>query len=472
MTTVLDAPVDPSSEPLVLQFDVKFNEGLSCGGAYMKFLTQKEGFSAEDLKEDTPYTVMFGPDKCGSTDKVHLIIRHAHPVTGEIEEKHLNSPPMVKDDKVSHTYTAILNPKENTYEILIDGESEKSGSLLEDFTPSFIPPEEIVDPEDKKPEDWVDDAKIPDPDAVKPDDWDEDAPQFIPDEDATKPEGWLDDEPKDIPDPDAEKPEDWDDEEDGDWEPPTIPNPKCEEAPGCGEWTQPTKPNPEYKGKWRAPLIDNPEYKGPWTPRKIPNPDFHQETDVLSRIGKVGAVAIEIWTMDENYFFDNVVVTNSPEEAGNIRSTHWTPKYEIEKAAADKKAKEEEAAFKDQVQVTWINQLRGNIIDRIEDFFVMKPLLPYADQLMPIRDALEQYPLTVLAVLCGIITLPLALIALKFVSAQRKAAAIGAAKKNDDAPKSQKKTAATKKKEEIEEEEDDEDEKPSGSARRRNIPRD
>lgn len=29
------------------------------------------------------------------------------------------------------------------------------------------------DPEDKKPEDWVDEAKIPDEKATKPDDWDE-----------------------------------------------------------------------------------------------------------------------------------------------------------------------------------------------------------------------------------------------------------------------------------------------------------
>lgn len=35
---------------------------------------------------------------------------------------------------------------------------------------------------------------------------------------------------------DAEKPEEWDDEEDGDWIAPSVMNPKCEDAPGCGEW--------------------------------------------------------------------------------------------------------------------------------------------------------------------------------------------------------------------------------------------
>ena len=31
--------------------------------------------------------------------------------------------------------------------------------MFEDFEPSFNPPEEIDDPEDKKPEDWIDAAK-------------------------------------------------------------------------------------------------------------------------------------------------------------------------------------------------------------------------------------------------------------------------------------------------------------------------
>ena len=46
-----------------------------------------------------------------------------------------------------------------SYDLLIDGESKKSGSILEDFDPAINPPEEIDDPEDKKPEDWVDSPK-------------------------------------------------------------------------------------------------------------------------------------------------------------------------------------------------------------------------------------------------------------------------------------------------------------------------
>ena len=95
---------------------------------------------------------------------------------------------------------SLFRSPNNTYDVLYNGESHNLGNLLEDFTPSVNPPKEIDDPEDKKPEDWVDEKRIPDPDATKPDDWDEDAPYEIPDEEATKPEGWLDDEPEFIPD--------------------------------------------------------------------------------------------------------------------------------------------------------------------------------------------------------------------------------------------------------------------------------
>jgi Calreticulin family len=41
--------------------------------------------------------------------QVHFILRHRNP-DGEIEEKHLSSPPLVEQDKLTHVYTAILKP--------------------------------------------------------------------------------------------------------------------------------------------------------------------------------------------------------------------------------------------------------------------------------------------------------------------------------------------------------------------------
>lgn len=64
----------------------------------------------------------------------------------------------------------VLKP-DNTFEVLIDQAEVSNGSLLEDMVPPVNPPQEIEDPNDKKPEDWDERAKIPDPNAVKPDDW-------------------------------------------------------------------------------------------------------------------------------------------------------------------------------------------------------------------------------------------------------------------------------------------------------------
>lgn len=48
-----------------------------------------QGIHAEEFSDKTPYSIMFGPDKCGGTNKVHLIFRYKNPKTGEVEEKHM-----------------------------------------------------------------------------------------------------------------------------------------------------------------------------------------------------------------------------------------------------------------------------------------------------------------------------------------------------------------------------------------------
>ena len=51
---------------------------------------------------------------------------------------------------------------------------------------------------------------------------DENEPEKIVDPEDSKPEGWLEDEPSYIPDPQAVKPNDWDVDIDGEWEAPLI----------------------------------------------------------------------------------------------------------------------------------------------------------------------------------------------------------------------------------------------------------
>ncbi|KAL8303999.1 hypothetical protein RB597_004659 [Gaeumannomyces tritici] len=317
--------IDNKGKALVVQYEVKLQKGLECGGAYLKLLRDNKALHQEEFSNTTPYVIMFGPDKCGHTNKVHFIFNHKNPKTGEYEEKHLNTPPTARIVKTTELYTLIVHPN-NTFVIQQNGKHVKEGNLLEDFSPSVNPEAEIDDPKDSKPDDWVDEARIPDPDAKKPEDWDEDASYEIVDEEATQPEDWLVDEPLSVPDPEAKKPEDWDDEEDGDWIAPTVPNPKCADASGCGPWTKPMIKNPAYKGKWTAPYIDNPAYKGVWAPRKIKNPDFFEDK-TPANFEPMGAIGYEIWTMQSDILFDNIYIGHSVEDARKLADETFFVKH-------------------------------------------------------------------------------------------------------------------------------------------------
>ncbi|KAL0951769.1 hypothetical protein HGRIS_008441 [Hohenbuehelia grisea] len=327
-----EKPLDFGDKPLVVQYEVKYQKGGNCGGGYVKLLEDGFQTSGKEFSDTTPWVVMFGPDLTCPGTKVHFIFRHKNPKTGVFEEKHLKNPPRPSIEKLTNLYTLVVHPN-NTYFVSVNGESQSTGSLLEDFDPAVNPPKEIDDPKDTKPTTWVDEKRIADPDAKKPDDWDEEAPYEILDEEATKPEGWLDDEPLTIPDPDATKPEEWDDEEDGDWIAPTVPNPKCTEAPGCGEWKRPHKANPAYKGKWYAPMIDNPAYVGEWAPRKIANPDFFEDLTPVKSLNRIGGIGIELWTMTEDILFDNIYVGHSVEDAKALATQTFDVKKPLEVAA-------------------------------------------------------------------------------------------------------------------------------------------
>jgi len=310
----------------VVQFETKFQEGLACGGAYLK-LFNSEGRRAKDFKENTPYVIMFGPDKCGGTDKVHFILQHKNPKTGTWEEKHCKDPPSVPHDQLSHLYTLIISP-DNSFDILIDGDKKTSGNLLSSMQPPVNPPKEIDDPTDSKPEDWIDEVKMDDPTSSKPDDWDEDAPMQIADPKARMPSGWNQDAQQRIPDPAAKVPADWDEEEDGEWEAPIIDNPACKV--GCGKWEPPKISNPAYKGKWYAPKIDNPLYKGVWKARQVENPNyFVDETPCM--LPQIDSVGIDIWTMSKGIMFDNIVVATDPAKAKAFGDASWSLRRDVEK---------------------------------------------------------------------------------------------------------------------------------------------
>ncbi|CAF3413211.1 unnamed protein product [Rotaria sp. Silwood1] len=269
---------------LVIQFTVKHEQKIDCGGGYVKVYpadTDQKG-----LTGDSPYHIMFGPDICGySTKKVHVIFTYKG--KNLLIKKEIKC----KDDEFTHLYTLILNP-DNTYEVRIDNEKVESGKLEEDW--DFTVPKRIPDPDAKKPSDWVDEEKIDDPTDSKPDDWDK---------------------AEHIPDPDAKKPEDWDDEIDGTWEPPMI-------------------DNPEYKGVWKARQIDNPSYKGPWVHPEIDNPDYVEDAN-LYLYKDIGMIGFDLWQVKSGTIFDNIIITDSVQRAEEFAKETWVKTKEPEKKMKD-----------------------------------------------------------------------------------------------------------------------------------------
>jgi len=281
---------------LIVQYSVKHEQKIDCGGGYIKILPG--GFDQASFNGDTPYNIMFGPDICGTTTKkTHLIVSNKgknHLIKKEIK---------TETDEWTHLYTLILK-SDNTFQVLIDEKEVSSGSLKTDF--DILPPKEIKDPSAKKPADWVDEKKIADPTDKKP-------------------EGW-DDIPAEIPDPDAKKPEDWDDELDGQWEPPMI-------------------DNPAYKGEWQPKLIENPAYKGEWIHPVIPNPDYYED-DNLYLFEDNSFVGFELWQVKAGTIFDNIIVTDDKAEADKFaeltKKTQEGEKKAFDKEESERKAKEEE----------------------------------------------------------------------------------------------------------------------------------
>lgn len=66
-------------------------------------------FLQEQFHDRTPYTIMFGPDKCGEDYKLHFIFRHKNPLNNDMEEKHAKRADVdlkkFYTDKKTHLYT-------------------------------------------------------------------------------------------------------------------------------------------------------------------------------------------------------------------------------------------------------------------------------------------------------------------------------------------------------------------------------
>merc|ERR1712159_334968 len=246
---------------------------------------------------ETPYNVMFGPDICGMTKRTHLIFNYKE--KNLLKDKDMRT----ESDELTHVYTLVVKP-DNTFAVSIDGSEVESGKLADGW--KFLEPKEIDDPEDKKPADWVDEAEMDDPEDKKPDGYD--------------------DIPAKIADPKATKPDDWDDESDGDWEAPQI-------------------DNPEFKGEWKAKRIANPAYKGVWAPKKIANPAYVEDA-TIGQYASFGWVGIDVWQVKSGTIFDNMLISDSVDDAKaaleKIKTEQAAEKKMEEDADAEKAKKAEE----------------------------------------------------------------------------------------------------------------------------------
>ena len=323
LSTKFESPLVLNNQTLVIQYEMRLQESLTCGSPYLKVFGAK--FDPFLLEKNNDYIIMFGPDRCGRKNQVVFKFKHKNSKTGKVVEHSMTDCPPAKNDKLNHLYALIIRPN-NAYEILIDGLIQKQGSLFSDFWPPVNPPEEIYDENDKKPDDWVDEEFIVNPNAKKPDDWDEDAPEYIIKENKNNPpNGWLPDEPDYISDPSVSKPENWDEDFFGPWKAPLIANPKCEEAPGCGKYYPPITKNPAYKGKWIPPKIKNPAYKGKWEPRKIPNPDFHSEDDVHN-FQPIYGIGFDFASNVKGIGLNNILISTEENSVHSWNRNYFYPK--------------------------------------------------------------------------------------------------------------------------------------------------
>ena len=64
-------------------------------------------------------------------------------------------------------------------------------------------------------------------------------------------------------------------------------------------------------------MIANPDYKGKWSPRKIPNPDFFEDPSP-HKMTPIGAIGFELWTLSNDIYFDNILITDNEKEATHI----------------------------------------------------------------------------------------------------------------------------------------------------------
>ena len=105
--------------------------------------------------------------------------------------------------------------------------------------------------------------------------------------------------------------------------------------------------NPEYKGEWKPKQIKNPSYKGKWIHPEIDNPEYSPD-DELYLYKDIGAIGFDLWQVKSGTIFDNVLITDSVEDAKAHADETFEQLKEGEKKMKEKHDEEEKKRLEEE----------------------------------------------------------------------------------------------------------------------------
>ncbi|XP_019369213.1 PREDICTED: calreticulin-3 isoform X4 [Gavialis gangeticus] len=92
-------PFNNKGKTLVIQYTVKHEQKIDCGGGYIKLFSSN--LDQKNMSSESQYYIMFGPDICGSeTKKVHVILNYKnklYPIKKQIRCKNWDEPEYIPD---------------------------------------------------------------------------------------------------------------------------------------------------------------------------------------------------------------------------------------------------------------------------------------------------------------------------------------------------------------------------------------
>lgn len=253
-------PFSNKDKVLVIQYSVKYEQDIKCGGAYVKLFDCS--FNPKTFHSYKPYLIQFGPDICGFK-KIHVIFNY------EERKLAMKRELSCKDDRLTHLYTLVIKP-DNSYLIKIDNKIERTGMLLEDW--DFVPRRMINDTKVTKP---LGNPKSTDLKDAKSHDWNQTDVEFY---------------------------FNGEEQKNDDLKRPMIKNSVNEE--------------------WKSKSTDSSNYKGQRLDHLSENHEHLSHSD-LYRYDEICGIGFDIWQVESGTLFDNILITDDELEAEKHGNDTW-----------------------------------------------------------------------------------------------------------------------------------------------------